>query len=268
MGPLLHISLLCLALSPLAVSAALRLTEISPASSPEWFELKNTADTSLSLSGCALVDILDGDSIALPVVILGPGERIVITADSIALRQSCPFAGIAESPHWAILLNTGAALRLVSGAGILDSVTYPGGISAGSSFVQLALEVPGAPAGSWILCSESTPGLPDASLAWRAAPAPRLILPLRVFTPDGDGREDRFPIELEIPGAYEATVSLWGLDGTEIFSFGAVQQERIWWNGSNNTGRPAPRGPFVVVVRLTSGDTTSLLRGAGVLWRP
>jgi len=251
-----------------AAASGLTITEVAPSASPEWLELANVGTVAIALGRYVIIDTVDADTIRLPNDSLFPKEYAVVCSDSAALALWHPGIRIVRPIDWSALDNSGAVLKIVDESGVaIDCVDYPSSIAASSSYACLDAERPASAQGTWVLCSDPTPGMPDYNHRWQMVAAPSLSLSPHPFTPDGDRHNDSLAIAIELPLDAEASLSILSLDGTRIRDLGPVHASKVFWDGRDDSGRPAVRGPFVVVARILSNGVASTLRGGGVLWR-
>jgi hypothetical protein len=86
------------------------------------------------------------------------------------------------------------------------------------------------------------------------------------FSPNGDGVDDVLSIRMKAPPGVKATIRIFGFDGKPLKTF-TGEQELILWDGTTDSGRPAPPGAIYIIAEFTSGGGRQVVRKRGVLWR-
>ncbi len=261
-------SIVPLDLSSFSAKPSLRVSELAPSASPEWIELTNISDLPIRMSDFSIVDMSDGDTIALPSCQLKPGEYVAISSDTVALLARYPGIPTVKSPHWSALNNYGARLVLVSQwQNPIDTVRYRSGIALSHSAARINVQTSGDDSLAFADCASPTPGLPDPRLLANVSSEPIFTAGPVPFTPDGDGRADLFVMKLSLPSGASASLKILSIDGCELRDFGEVAAGKTVWDGLDSHGRKAPRGPFIAVLRISRNGSVQMIRSAGVLWR-
>ncbi len=237
------------------------ISELDPRSSPEWIEFHNQSEEHISLSNWILFNSEDTMTLSVENSI-APDEYVLISRDEIS-----PFIESSVQSDWFSLDNYNDTLYLESPFGTVDSVTWNytnfkkwddetlHRIPNSNGFIQTAL-IPG----------EATPG--EKSIVFGDETPISLTVSEQLFSPDGDGKDEELNIEVTHPSHYSVNARIFSRSGTETTQFEILNGE-AQWNGSNQNGTTARRGPYVLLVEFTDNITSerSILRSGVVLWR-
>jgi hypothetical protein len=253
----------------------LRINEIFPranAGEPEWFEVVNVSSMTINLKNWTFGNNEQNDTVTAQDSYLSPGGFLVFTANRALFCLRYPAKNRAAAPpHWHTLDNYNDTLCLWDSRAVLkERVCYMGGWFpgwTGGSLERVALSNSGMDPASWVVAPSPTPGQPNGALSWRATASPRLDAGPLPFTPNNDGRDDELAIAVDLPAGYSATVAVYGFSGKKLREFGGTLAHRISWDGKQDNGRPAPTGPFFVVMTATSAHGSVTVKKNGVLWR-
>jgi hypothetical protein len=262
-----------------AAGGTLLITEVYPkggtaaaAGQPEWFELKNVSSAEVNLNGWMFGNSKDTSIIVSTDFILPPGGYFVAAKDSAAMRAR--YRGIqymVRPARWHTLNSFNDTLSVWSPHGIeVDRIAYRSAWFTGwtnQSLERVFAGHGGTDSSSWVLCERPTPGFPGGASEWRAVSAPSLDIGPIPFTPNGDGVDDALSIRMKIPPNVKAIVRIFSFDGKLLRTF-TGEREVIFWDGTTDTGRPAPPGAIYVVAEFTSGGGgRQVMRKKGILWR-
>lgn len=129
---------------------------------PEWLELYNRADRAVKLDGW---QVKDGSTSAavLPDIALAPGEYLVITGDSTALRELREIPGRVLQVLLPALNNSGDQVLLINSSDMsVDVFTYQSswGGRNGVSLERTDPTAAGDDEASWRSCRDETGGTP------------------------------------------------------------------------------------------------------------
>jgi hypothetical protein len=262
-----------------AARGTLLITELYPkggtaaAAQPEWVELKNVSSADINMNGWMFGNSKDTAVVIGTDFILPPGEYLVISRDTAAMRARYrSIRNMIRPARWHTLNSFNDTLAVWSPRGAeVDRAAYRSAWFGGGAWTAQSLErAPGAQDGtapeSWVLCDRPTPGGPGGSLAWRAVSSPSIEIGPVPFSPNGDGADDALSIRMKAPPGAKAVVRIFGFDGKLLKTF-TGEREVLSWDGLTDGGRPAPPGAIYVVAEFTSGGTRQIIRKTGVLWR-
>jgi hypothetical protein len=260
-----------------ADAGTLRITELYPkggtaaAAQPEWFELHNVSSADVNLNGWMFGDSRDTAVIISTDFILPPGQYAVVTRDSAALlRRYRSISNLIRPARWRTLNSFNDTLCVWSPRGVLvDMAVYRSAWFTGWTTQSLERVFNGGfgtDSASWVLCAHPTPGGPGGAAHWRAVPEPSVEIGPVPFTPNGGGTDDVLSIRMKVPPGTRAVVRIFGFDGKLLRTF-TGEREVVSWDGTTESGRPAPPGAIYVVAEFTSGGTRRVIRRRGVLWR-
>ncbi len=237
------------------------ISELDPRGSPEWIELHNQSEEYISLSNWTIFN--SEDTMVLSVEnSIAPDEYQLISRDEIS-----PFIESSVQSDWFSLDNYNDTLYLESPFGTVDSVAWNytnfkewddetlHRIPNSDGFNQTAL-IPG----------KATPG--EKSVVFGDETPISLTVAEQLFSPDGDGKDEELNIKVTHPSHFSVNARIFSRSGTETTQF-EIQNGEAQWNGSNQNGTTARRGPYVLLVEFTNNitDERSVLRSGVVLWR-
>jgi hypothetical protein len=195
---------------------------------PEWLEIRNVTGAGGSpprrMESGALA--LDGASLGIPGMGLGPGESVFLTPDTAAFRArfGAVKARLARPEHWRALRNSGDTL-ILSACGIpADTLAW----GAGREDIPAAAGAGSLPEnGGW-------------SFSGRAA-SPAAPLDVEVRAPEGAGYVLR---AFDLEGQCVREVGR-----------GGPGRRRHAWDGRGEGGRALPRGAYVLGLSFAGGKT-------------
>ncbi|MBN2189173.1 MAG: lamin tail domain-containing protein [Chitinispirillaceae bacterium] len=256
-------------------AAPVKINELYPranAGEPEWFELVNVSPMPINLENWTFGNSEGADTLSAQALVLQPGACLVVTANLALFKARYPARNAVTQPaRWRALDNYNDTLCLWDAKRRLkERVCYRSTWFAAwttQSLERTRLSAGGMDAASWALAQAPTPGQPNGSSQWRSASVPSLAIGPLPFTPNGDGTNDLLSIVMELPGDASAAVAIYGFSGNKLRSFAQPASGRIFWDGRQDNGSPAPLGPFIVVMETASSSGKVILRKKGVLWR-
>jgi len=237
------------------------INEINPRGSPEWIELYNQSDEPISVTNWFIFNSEDTMNISIQQSI-APEQFLLISRDEIsALVES------EVQSQWFSLDNYRDTLFLGSPFGVVDSVMWNY-----TNFKEWDDEtlhrVPNSDGfiASAIVPAEPTPG--EKSIVYGDETPVTLTVAEQLFSPNGDGRDEELHIKVTHPSHFTATARIFSREGNETIRF-EISGGEAFWNGSNQSGTTARRGPYVLLVEFIDNLTgaTSVLRSGVVLWR-
>jgi hypothetical protein len=266
---------------PLDVSALwtpanpVRINELFPranAGEPEWFELVNVSSMPVNLADWTFGNSEGRDTLSMAELPLRPGGYLVVTANLALFRARYPAKNAVTQPQrWHALDNYNDTLCLWDRHGRrAERVCYRSSWLTewqNQSIERVGPAVSGMDAASWALAPYPTPGQPNTNASWRNGATAALTIGPLPFTPNGDGKDDRLSVAVELPAGATASIAIYGFSGNKLRSFPVPVSGRFFWDGKKDNGSPAPLGPFFAVMETTSGSGKTIVRKKGVLWR-
>jgi len=213
----------------------------------EWVEVYNPADMALSLSGWFLGDCRSLTALADDSAILPSMEYLVVADDTMALRDwygSLP--GLVCQPgSWPALNNDGDCVRLIDEYGIeADRFEY---VATFAENITWCREPEwGAPWG-YAAVAGGTPGAANRVCFDSGETDFGVTVNPRVFSPDGDGRDDSATIAVTTLPGEEYTLRIYDRDGRIVRTFAPVLfGENHVWHGMSNAGGRLPIGIYII----------------------
>ena len=227
---------------------------------PEWVELYNGTGSSVELSSYVFSD--PDAAAALPGYLLEPGAYAILCPDAQGFSDawSGVQCAVLTPSCWPTLNNAGDTLSLGDGT-LTDWVPFSADWGGGSN-VSLERRSPaerGWLAENWGSCTTgATPGRANSICGQQGGPF--LSAWPEVFSPDGDGVDDRIEITLNVPGqGCSAEARVYDVTGRVVAEL---------WNGPvpgvtlvlSWDGAGMPVGRYIVFACARNGN--SLLEGA------
>lgn len=216
----------------------------------EWVEIQNMSDSTINLAGWRLGNQLQVRGFTGSLELLFPGERIVITQDSLAFREYYPDAPtrVLQPGTWSALVNGGDQVRLVDTFGfVADSHLYISGYTDNFSFARDQREQLDGP---WLKSATSggTPG--QVNTVWLQPTAERTTLAIepQVFSPDGDGYQDETTLHLTVVDATAYTLKIYDRTGNLVKTFldsEPLTTGTLNWDGRSDAGNRLPIGIYI-----------------------
>ena len=243
-------------------------------SGSDYVEIINTSDQALSLQELYLFnsDNRQSELIIAPTTIF-PGEIIVWTENKENVLSSFPTNG--ESQIFEQELpsfnndngNVSLAISINGDWEILDSYDYDEkhhllilDDEDGVSLERIDLEEPTNDPRNWISAASEvgfgSPGLENSVAKRSVASVFRVIN--KVFSPDGDGRDEEAEIEFELNDSYVANAFIYDLAGRRVKqlwqNITLATSGTLLWDGRDETGSRASLGIYVVLIELFNLD--------------
>lgn len=135
---------------------------------PEWIEAYNRGSLPVDLAGWRIGDA-SGNSGPLPSEILSPGEYILVTPDTVALKAVRDISSRRIRLLLPAFNNSGDAVVLRNPSGIaIDSFRYASGWGGkdGVSLERNAFDLPSTDPASWTSTRDNSGGTPGAKNSW------------------------------------------------------------------------------------------------------
>ncbi len=255
----------------------IKINEIFPratAAVPEWIELINVSAMPVNLKNWRYGTPEGSDNIITTTdYTLEPGHFCVITksAEEFSIVYSVGINFI-QPISWQSLDNYRDTLVLISTLeeapcesiyydyDWFDSWDY-------QSVARISVGKSGLEESAWTLAQKPTPGLPNPEVNWQSQKKADLHIGPIPFTPNHDGKNDSLSIRIILPASQKMSITIYGFNGRKLYDLPVTTQETFTWNGRTSDGRHAPVGPFFVVATVTKGNTETLIRKKGILWR-
>jgi hypothetical protein len=252
----------------------LKINEIFPRAQqdePEWIELVNTSDTTISIINYSIGTALDSGVISQDSIFIQPGGYIIITKNKTLFSERySSVSKIVQPASWHALDNYNDTLRLWDNYGrLVDTVAYHSSwftLWDQQSIERISFSSSGFSHDSWVLSQNSSPGRPNSSILFRNG-GPSIEIGPTLFTPNNDGKDDLLSIKPVFPASYSLSVSIYGFNGKKYLDLPVTAQPQYLWDGNLASGAQAPAGPFFVVAAFKISTGTVIVRKKGILWR-
>ena len=256
-------------------AGAIRITEVFPRATttiPEWFEITNTSRLPINLKNWQFGSTLQTYEITAQNLLLAPGKYLIIASNQTLLRDQFSFCPtITEPLRWSSLDNYNDTLILRSNRNqTCETICYHSSWFTAwdnQSIVSVSRNKSGTDRTGWTLSPTPSPGLPNADSLLYSTTAPTMHIGPIPFSPNGDNHDDQLAITLLLPVTANASITIWGFNGTKYQTFSQLAKGTILWSGTLENGQPAPAGPFFVVAEIKDDHATARIRHTGVLWR-
>ncbi|HUI91197.1 MAG TPA: hypothetical protein VLX68_03015 [Chitinivibrionales bacterium] len=259
---------------PQSPGTAIKINEIFPRAQtdcPEWLELANTSGVSINIKNWKYGHLDDSCLITATDFFVPANGFVVLTKDMTLFSAKYPATvSVIQPVRWRALDNYHDTLYVWDSSGVLcesagwDSHWFDSWTD--QSLARVSLTVSGLLPEAWVVASKASPGQPNSDAMWRASGAQLDIGPIP-FTPNNDGKDDFLSIQLSLPAAATAVVSIYGFDGRKYLDLPTPPSRQFLWNGIAAGGRPAPAGPFFVVAEISENGNKHMIRKKGILWR-
>lgn len=258
------------------------------AGEPEWIELLNMNAQPVNLRDWTVADAASSRrTIAASDFRIGPGEFVVLTGDSAALRAFDPGipGRIQEVPGFPALNDAGDAVTLSDVRGVtIDSVAYsPSWHSPavqnprGRSLERILARGVSADGGNWTTCAlprGGTPAGPNSAARRPGTAGAALSCFPNPFSPDNDGVDDATVIHYALPpGIWTVHLRVYDVRGRLIrrlaTSVPGAGQGDVVWDGRDDERVRGRLGAYVVALVAfeqkrglnVSGKTVVVLAG-------
>ncbi|MFH1686952.1 MAG: lamin tail domain-containing protein [bacterium] len=223
----------------------------NPQGSPdaEWVEIRLIGSVPADLNGWQLGDAKRLCLISDSTLIAEPGERPVLTKDSVAFRTEFGSDGPTLEPLcWPILNNAADTVRLVDPYGLeADRFVYT--TVLGDDFCWSRGEDDMAAVWGRSATPGGTPGLENEVVWLDQDGAVRLSVSPRVFSPDADGVDDSTVSSIS-PVPNDLAIRIFDRQGRLVKEFAQHQAMtgRVVWHGKSDGGSDVPIGIYIVLV--------------------
>ncbi|REE00515.1 lamin tail domain-containing protein [Marinoscillum furvescens] len=260
-----------------ATEGQVRLSELLFNPKPEgvdFIELYNTGDSYVDLYGWDLERLLDDGTEMTTITthyLLGPHAYVALTEDTISLKNQYPprVSKRLLQTQLPAMPNEAGHIHIVSGAGIRqDAFEYDEDFHLtllddvdGVSLERLDFENPTQDANNWTSASSAvgfaTPGYANSQARGQQVASGKLAVTPKVFIPASSN--PAFPsfatisYQLSQPGQF-ANITIYNQAGQVTYQLAqgiSLSQEGfVRWDGTDDAGRKAPMGYYVVLFEL------------------
>ena len=228
----------------------------------EWVELKNVSDETIDLYGWSLGDSLGAISIASTALPLEPSSYLVLAKDSTAFLATYPsFDGRCHQPlGWRDFNDAGDSVRLVDRFGLaVDAFYYSSVYAENYTWSRDETDTSGARWGRSQVAG-GTPGKTNTvEFPGQIGRSLKMAAEPRIFSPDGDGRDDSTVIFVSAPEADAFTLEIYDSDGRLVRTMvdGAEYlAESYVWNGRGDGGERLPIGIYILYFEAEGVEST------------
>lgn len=256
--------------SPLVINEIKFLTEQEK---PEWIELFNKSNESVSLKSWAIADRKDTVKIEENLMLAGK-SYFVLTADSSFFDYyGLPENQVLVAKNFPTLNNDQDDVFLLPPwGGWAEQVPYRQDWLMGEEYRKPSLErinpeLDARLARNWAPCvNEGTPGAQNSIFSEIRFQKLKLDIEPNPFSPDGDGHEDFAIITLQAPAqTARIRVSIFDILGRRVRTLTENQyigqQVQIVWDGRNDQKARVRMGIYIVFVQLID-DSNGILEEA------
>lgn len=244
--------------------------------SPEWVEIYNRGQAGVDLAGWFIQkgDTAGRKMLASRSIVLGPGEYVVLSSDSLNPKGNyptlMPIGGMIS------LKNEGDAVTVTDSRGaVMDQVSYrpAWGGRTGISLERVSPEIPSQDSTNWGSCVDpagSTPGAKNSLYVTPKAGGGQISASPNPFSPDGDGYDDRTVVTVEIP-AKSALARIYVYDVMGRLVRRLLDQEtigstrRVVWDGKSDRGEVLEMGMYVLYLEAIDALNGMLVRSKGTV---
>ncbi len=240
----------------------------------EWVEIFNRSSEPVDLDGWILADNRKAGEVRGNDLVIGAGSFALLAGDSSSLLRDRPELArvkVIETEPFPSLANDGDTLTITASGGYRsDRVEYDGdwGGRRGVSLERVSPFDPSPGPSNWgssVEPSGSTPGKKNSIFQAGGGSESLLSVDPNVFSPDGDGRDDRTVISyrLSVPKA-RVLIEVYNLLGSRVRV--VLDQEEsgseglVVWDGKDNRGRVLPAGIYVIYMEAIDPYSGYLLR--------
>ncbi len=246
-----------------SLQAGLVINEIMydpPIGQSEWIEIHNFSSAAVDVMGWSVSDSDTGRSVLLSdsSLAIDSGQFIVISRDS-SLAEEMPALGsvLIVAKGLPSLANEEDAVMLINGNGmVVDEVHYTNawGGAKGRSLERINPQVPADERSNWANCVDAkghTAGMENSVFTSVPPTSVSLAIFPDPFSPDADGHEDTAGISYRLP-ATTPSVNIKIFDSVgRLVRFlcnneESGSQRTVFWDGSNDEGRPCRMGIYIV----------------------
>ena len=241
---------------------------------PEWVEIMNPGYDRIDLFGWILSD---SDASAKCVIqknyFVAPGGFALLCADSVEggfVPESCGVIIVRGFPS---LNNSEEFVTLYDPTErIIDQCVYSETQSRGVSLERIRPDVP-SDANNWHACTALegfTPGKQNSVYFSSQKAETVMNIGPNPFSPDGDGQDDIALIEYTLPVEISSiSLRIFDIRGREIRTLRSAtptgSQGQVVWDGSDNLGREAPIGVYIVSLEAINPEQGKILHEKATL---
>jgi len=231
-----------------------------PVGQSEWVEIYNSSSTPIGVMGWSVSDSDPARSVILSdsSLVIDPGQFIVISRDSALLAEMPVLESVLiVAKSLSSLANEEDAVILMNGNGVVvDEVHYTNawGGAKGRSLERINPLVSSEERSNWSTCVAAkghTAGKENSVFTSVLPTNVSLSISPDPFSPDADGHEDAAGISYSLPATI-ASVNVKIFDSVgRLVRFlcnneESGSQRTIFWDGSNDEGRPCRMGIYIV----------------------
>jgi hypothetical protein len=240
---------------------------------PEWIEITNRSSVALRPAGCTLADRSGRRATVRGAAVLGPGARAIVAADTTtAIRGLAPGTLRFAATPWPSLNDTGDgdwadALVWRDATGIVqDACGYPPDAGERGRSLERTSVDPGRRGVGWAACTApggATPGAPNSVSSTAPTGDGATAVANPVFSPDGDGRDDRLVVRVTVPPECDrCRVEIFDLEGRRRARLAADAlgpgARDLAWDGVDDSGLPVEAGAYILYFECHSKSGTRL----------
>ncbi len=216
----------------------------------EWVELKNVSAEPVDLAGWKLGDLLGSATISSGSLWLDSGQYIVLVQDSLDfVAFYTEFDSLLRRPSsWRELNDGGDVITLTDSFGLeADRHTYSSAFDDNYTWCRGESE---ERRDDWGKSTESggTPGCKnEVRFSEEGHNSLEVSIEPRIFSPDGDGRDDSTIISVQAPEASAFTLRIYDSNGRQVVEFeddSPYLSEQYVWYGRCGIGRSGERLPI------------------------
>lgn len=245
----------------------------------DYIELLNVSDKTFDLKYWQMANYTDTISgfklIAEVPFLFSPGQYLVLTKDSLQVKQAYPAHGFGTFIYCdlpAYSNGEGSVLLLDDSGGIIDRVDYLEDWhfrllddKKGKSLERISSSGKSNDASNWQTASETigfgTPGLKNSQNFEANADGGFSVEP-KVFSPDNDGFEDFVMLVYDLPEpGMVGSIHMYDENGrkvrTLVNNHYFDQRGELKWDGLNEDEQKCPTGRYIVVFEVYSPTGTA-----------
>ncbi len=214
----------------------------------EWVELQNSGNTAWDLKGWKLCDANVCHVISQTSLLVPPDSFLVLAADTAAFNRFYPgAAGMAFQPSgWLTFSNDSDQVILIDSLGyVADQFSYQTVYPDNYTWAR-----ENSVGGKWgrSAAAGGSPGRTNSVVFEPSADHIGLDISPRVFSPDGDGRDDVTQIHLQAAKASGYSLKIYDRYGRLVrvlFENQTFIREQYVWDGRADNGSRLPIGIYI-----------------------
>jgi len=257
--------------------ALLAVNEImySPAdSATEWLELVNASGETVRMDGWLVGDDRVAQSLLVDSLLVVPPGGFVVVAQDTALLPGTP-APLMEMLRWMALSADDTVVLLDRYGTVMDRVSYSHrwGGARGVSLERVRPDLSPDDPGNWgssVSPAGATPGRVNSIHIAAFPSAGKLTVFPNPFSPNGDGRDDRVAVVMELPVAHAvARLTVYDVRGRARAVL--MDHERVaslhevLWDGTGFDGGLLPSGLYVMCLEALNARDGILVTAKAVV---